>query len=33
MAYGDFNEHPKNPPLEENPRASRAVPETSMSDV
>ena len=32
MAYGDFNEHPKNPPLEEI-RGSRAVPETSLSDV
>lgn len=32
MAYGDFNEHPKNPPLDEI-RGSRETPETSMSDV
>ncbi len=32
MAYGDFNEHPRNPPLDEI-RGSRESPETSMSDV
>ena len=32
MAYGDFNEHPKNPPLDEI-RGSRESPETSMSDI
>ena len=32
MAYGDFNEHPKNPPLDEI-RGNRAVPETSLSDI
>jgi len=32
LAYGDFNDHPKNPPIEEI-RGDRSVPDTRMSDV